>query len=55
MELEDGRIEVGKITFNPADILGKGCEGTFVYKGTFDNREEEEIERRFPGGQRHRS
>ena len=32
IELEDGRVEVGKITFDPAEILGKGCEGTFVYK-----------------------
>lgn len=31
-ELEDGRMRVGKITFRPDLILGRGCEGTFVYK-----------------------
>ncbi|KAF8771918.1 Serine/threonine-protein like [Argiope bruennichi] len=31
-------IHVGKITFNPVNILGHGCYGTFVYKGTFENR-----------------
>merc|ERR1712061_135762 len=39
VELEDGSIKVGNITFNPAQVLGKGCEGTFVYKGRFDGRE----------------
>jgi len=29
---------VGKITFDPRSILGKGCEGTFVFKGTFEER-----------------
>ena len=32
IELPDGTIKVGAIHFNPDDILGKGCEGTFVYK-----------------------
>ncbi|CRL01658.1 CLUMA_CG014880, isoform A [Clunio marinus] len=32
-------IEVGKITFNPQNVLGKGCEGTFVFKGTFEKRD----------------
>jgi len=39
IELEDGTIKVGNITFNPLNVLGKGCEGTFVYKGKFDNRD----------------
>ena len=30
---------MGKITFDTKDILGKGCEGTFVYRGRFDNRD----------------
>jgi len=30
---------VGNITFDPGQVLGKGCEGTFVYKGRFDGRE----------------
>ena len=25
--------------FNPAEILGKGCDGTFVYKGLYDRRD----------------
>ena len=32
VELENGNIKVGNIMFDPATILGKGCEGTFVYK-----------------------
>jgi len=32
VELPDGHIRVGNISFNPAKILGKGCEGTFVYQ-----------------------
>lgn len=31
-ELEDGSTKVGKIIFHPEQILGKGCEGTFVYR-----------------------
>lgn len=33
-ELPDGHVKVGKITFNPEQLLGKGCEGTFVYRYT---------------------
>ena len=32
VELENGNIKVGNIMFDPGTILGKGCEGTFVYK-----------------------
>ena len=32
VELENGHIKVGNIYFDPSHILGKGCEGTFVYK-----------------------
>eukprot|EP00092_Neocalanus_flemingeri_P031372 GFUD01034075.1.p1 GENE.GFUD01034075.1~~GFUD01034075.1.p1 ORF type:complete len:1174 (-),score=191.56 GFUD01034075.1:154-3675(-) len=39
IELEDGTIKVGNICFDALSILGKGCEGTFVYKGKFDNRD----------------
>lgn len=35
----DGYIKVGKIQFDPKDVLGHGCEGTFVYRGKFDNRD----------------
>lgn len=31
-ELEDGNVVVGKIQFNPQQLLGKGCDGTFVFK-----------------------
>jgi hypothetical protein len=31
-ELPDGSTKVGKILFNSNQILGKGCEGTFVFK-----------------------
>jgi len=27
-----GNVQVGKITFNTHQILGNGCEGTFVFK-----------------------
>lgn len=37
-ELTDGSIRVGKIQFRPELVLGKGCEGTFVFRGEFDNR-----------------
>lgn len=31
-DIGEGLVRVGKITFNTEEILGKGCEGTFVYK-----------------------
>ncbi|XP_072763557.1 serine/threonine-protein kinase/endoribonuclease IRE1 [Anoplolepis gracilipes] len=31
-------MKVGKIIFDTGQILGKGCDGTFVYKGEFDGR-----------------
>ncbi|KAL0110554.1 hypothetical protein PUN28_013865 [Cardiocondyla obscurior] len=37
-EIGDGLVKVGKITFDTEQVLGKGCEGTFVYKGEFDGR-----------------
>ena len=30
--LESGQVRVGNIQFDPSHVLGKGCEGTFVYK-----------------------
>ncbi|KAL7989623.1 hypothetical protein Chor_012289, partial [Crotalus horridus] len=36
---KSGTIVVGKISFNPKDVLGHGAEGTIVYRGTFDNRD----------------
>jgi serine/threonine-protein kinase/endoribonuclease IRE1 len=32
-------VHIGKISFSPKDVLGKGCEGTFVFKGNFEKRE----------------
>lgn len=37
--ISDEIIEIGKITFNPRNVLGKGCEGTFVFRGTFEKRD----------------
>lgn len=30
--LPDGSFSIGKIMFRTNEILGKGCEGTFVFK-----------------------
>ncbi|VDM98837.1 unnamed protein product [Thelazia callipaeda] len=38
-ELADGWLQAGKITYNPYDRLGYGCEGTVVFRGKFDGRE----------------
>lgn len=38
IDLGDGEVQVGKISFNCNELLGKGCEGTFVFKGTFEKR-----------------
>lgn len=39
VDLGNGHSQVGKISFNASDVLGKGCEGTFVFKGTFEKRD----------------
>ncbi|KAM9296635.1 serine/threonine-protein kinase/endoribonuclease IRE1 [Gastrophryne carolinensis] len=36
---EDRTVTVGKISFDPRDVLGHGAEGTIVYRGRFDNRD----------------
>lgn len=36
---EETKVTVGKISFNPRDVLGHGAEGTIVYRGSFDNRD----------------
>ncbi|XP_053564106.1 serine/threonine-protein kinase/endoribonuclease IRE1 [Bombina bombina] len=36
---EDRTVTVGKISFNPREVLGHGAEGTIVYRGRFDNRD----------------
>ncbi|CAD6191734.1 unnamed protein product [Caenorhabditis auriculariae] len=38
-ELPDGWMNVGKLQYNPTEVLGRGCEGTVVYRGKFDGRE----------------
>ena len=35
VEDEEGMVHVGKIIFDPTDILGRGCEGTTVFKYVF--------------------
>ncbi|CAB3404497.1 unnamed protein product [Caenorhabditis bovis] len=35
----EGWMSTGKIQYNPKDILGRGCQGTVVYKGKFDGRD----------------
>lgn len=37
-DLGDGEYKIGKICFSPNEVIGKGCEGTFVFKGTFEKR-----------------
>uniref|UniRef100_A0A182YGP4 non-specific serine/threonine protein kinase n=1 Tax=Anopheles stephensi TaxID=30069 RepID=A0A182YGP4_ANOST len=39
IDFGDGEMRVGKINFNTQNVLGKGCEGTFVFRGTFEKRE----------------
>lgn len=39
IDLGDGEVRVGKIVFNSLEVLGKGCEGTFVFKGNFEKRD----------------
>lgn len=39
VEDADGFVHVGKIMFDPKEILGRGCEGTTVFKGKFDSRD----------------
>lgn len=38
IDLGEGEVKIGKITFNTGNVLGKGCEGTFVFRGTFEKR-----------------
>lgn len=38
VEFHGRGICIGKITFFTNDVLGKGCEGTFVYRGLFEGR-----------------
>ncbi|XP_078520921.1 serine/threonine-protein kinase/endoribonuclease IRE2 isoform X1 [Lissotriton helveticus] len=35
----DEMIYVGKISFNPKEVLGHGAGGTFVFRGSFDSRQ----------------
>ncbi|KAJ1349395.1 hypothetical protein KIN20_004957 [Parelaphostrongylus tenuis] len=38
-KVPDGWMNVGKLLYNPSEILGRGCEGTVVYRGKFDGRD----------------
>jgi len=35
---DDGHYRIGKIMYDPKTVLGRGCEGTCVYKGLFEER-----------------
>ncbi|KFO81018.1 Serine/threonine-protein kinase/endoribonuclease IRE1, partial [Cuculus canorus] len=37
-DAEQDMIVVGKVSFNPKDVLGHGAGGTFVFRGQFDGR-----------------
>uniref|UniRef100_A0A8C0HK28 Serine/threonine-protein kinase/endoribonuclease IRE1 n=1 Tax=Chelonoidis abingdonii TaxID=106734 RepID=A0A8C0HK28_CHEAB len=37
-DLEPDVIVVGKVSFNPKEVLGHGARGTFVFRGQFDGR-----------------
>ncbi|XP_061425965.1 LOW QUALITY PROTEIN: serine/threonine-protein kinase/endoribonuclease IRE1-like [Lethenteron reissneri] len=37
-DCDGGIVAVGKISFDSRDVLGRGAEGTFVYRGHFDGR-----------------
>ncbi|OXB81844.1 UNVERIFIED_CONTAM: hypothetical protein H355_015041, partial [Colinus virginianus] len=37
-EVEPEVVVVGKISFNPKDVLGHGAGGTFVFRGQFEGR-----------------
>ena len=37
VELASGEVKVGNITFDPSKVLGRGCEGTFVYQVRWNN------------------
>lgn len=43
--LIDKNITIGKISYNPGDIIGRGCAGTCVYKGLFENRQQVAVKR----------
>uniref|UniRef100_A0A4W3IRL5 Serine/threonine-protein kinase/endoribonuclease IRE1 n=1 Tax=Callorhinchus milii TaxID=7868 RepID=A0A4W3IRL5_CALMI len=38
VDAELDRVMIGKISFNPKEVLGHGAEGTFVFRGCFDDR-----------------
>ncbi|EYB99129.1 hypothetical protein Y032_0125g1300 [Ancylostoma ceylanicum] len=38
-EVPEGWMKVGKLQYNPSEVLGRGCEGTVVYRGKFDGRD----------------
>lgn len=31
-DMGEGMVKIGKISFDTGQVLGKGCEGTFVYR-----------------------
>ncbi|XP_027195463.2 serine/threonine-protein kinase/endoribonuclease Ire1 [Dermatophagoides pteronyssinus] len=43
--MNDNQISIGKITFNPSQIIGRGCAGTCVYKGLFEGKQKVAVKR----------
>lgn len=41
----EGWKMIGKISFDPNHIIGRGSSGTFIYKGLFENRQEIAVKR----------
>jgi hypothetical protein len=37
--IDEKLTKIGKIEFDPEELLGKGCQGTSVFRGTFDGRD----------------
>lgn len=42
---DNNKINIRKISFNPTDIIGRGCAGTCVYKGLFENKQHVAVKR----------
>lgn len=36
-DIGEGLVKVGKIIFDTGQVLGKGCDGTFVYRYVYKN------------------
>lgn len=41
IDIGDGNLKIGKITFNTREVLGLGSRGTFVFKGSFEKKDKQ--------------